>query len=160
MLPTRGWVVGLVCSGHCTASMHSGRVHSPLWRAVTYSSEMTGEDLLRIFTQASSSRDVGWMISCVCDFMCVCVCVCVSVCMHLSALKKVNGMSYQTKSVEIWSIAGSRHTLILMSKARRSRSQGYRVQTRWAWHGSACQCDCLRFLVWHWVIVLGLYPVF
>ena len=32
---TRGWVTGLVCSEHCTASTYSGRVHSLPWGVLT-----------------------------------------------------------------------------------------------------------------------------
>jgi len=32
---TRGWVIGFACSGHCTASTRSGRVHSLPWGVAT-----------------------------------------------------------------------------------------------------------------------------
>jgi len=44
---TCSWMIGLVCSGHCTASStRNKRVHSLRWGVAMRSSQMTGDELL------------------------------------------------------------------------------------------------------------------
>jgi len=46
MYRIRGWVTEVVCSGHCTASTCSKRVHSLLWGVATHSSQVRHKKIL------------------------------------------------------------------------------------------------------------------